>query len=180
MDAKLEEKAKRHFQEIVKKEKECLISYDGIKKILPHKEPAIMVSRVMKLEDSYVEAEADILFGNYYLNGHFPGNPVIMGMLLGEICNQAAAIMLIRKYQKLHPDLDSNKIIYPMLIGGDNLRIFHPVKPPRTVSIYAKIDEEYIAPEEEMYKGNTRICLGKHKICTWDPICKIIIKEKIG
>jgi len=66
----------------------------GIEALIPHREPFLLIDRVIELEPG-VRAVAEHQFtgDEWYLRGHFPGNPIVPGIILTESCAQTATVM---------------------------------------------------------------------------------------
>ena len=68
----------------------------GIEAIIPHREPFLLLDRVTELEPG-VRAVAEHTFtgDEWYLRGHFPGEPIVPGVILVESCAQTATVMAL-------------------------------------------------------------------------------------
>lgn len=92
---------------------------------LPHRYPFLLVDRVLdcRLGESLVGIK-NVSFNEPYFLGHFPGKPVMPGVLILEALAQATGILAFRTNNS-RPD--SGSLYY--LVGIDNARFKHPVVP---------------------------------------------------
>jgi len=99
-----------------------MIDIQGILKILPHRYPFLLVDRVLELDHQRILALKNVTFNEPYFPGHFPGSPVMPGVLIVEAMAQAGGIMV------LHDDPHrENRLIY--FTGIDKCRFRRPVVP---------------------------------------------------
>lgn len=95
-----------------------------ISEALPHRYPFLLVDRVVELEPgARIKAYKNVTANEEFFNGHFPGHPVMPGVLIIEALAQAVALLAIRTENF---DL-SKKVIY--LGGIDGARFRRPVRP---------------------------------------------------
>lgn len=91
---------------------------------LPHRYPFLLVDRVIEIQEgARIKAYKNVTANEEFFNGHFPGNPVMPGVLIIEALAQAAALLAL---QSEKVDLGS-KVIY--LAGVDKARFRKPVRP---------------------------------------------------
>lgn len=102
---------------------------EEIKKILPHREPMLLVDEVEKKEDIAV-GHYVVRGDEFFLQGHFPGNPVVPGVILCEILAQSACVLL-------EDVMSEGKI--PMYTGLDKVRFRNPVHPGETIETKCRI-----------------------------------------
>jgi len=107
-----------------------MLDINQIMEILPHRYPFLMVDRVLELEPGKrVVAIKNVTMNEPFFQGHFPGHPVMPGVLIIEAMAQVAAIMAYLATT----DGDKDKVSYFMAI--DNARFRKPVKPGDTLRI---------------------------------------------
>ena len=107
-------------------EESAATAYD-IRKILaalPHRYPLLLVDRVVSLEiGEQIHAVKAVSFNEQFFQGHFPGRPIMPGVLQIEALAQAAAILAIETLELA----GSGKLVYFMAIDGAKFR--NPVEP---------------------------------------------------
>lgn len=99
---------------------------------IPHRYPFTMVDRVVEFvgEDELV-AIKNVTINEPYFNGHFPGNPVMPGVLQLEAMAQAAGIVMLRKINK--PGSTA------FFMSADKVKFRRPVRPGDQLIINARI-----------------------------------------
>src|SRR5882672_3217766 len=96
-----------------------------ILKILPHRYPLLLIDRVLELKRrERIVAIKNVTINEPFFNGHFPGLPIMPGVLVVEALAQAAAILAFRTAEKKS---DGKSIYY--LVGIDGARFKRPVIP---------------------------------------------------
>ncbi len=109
------------------------IRIDEILKILPHRYPFLLVDRILEVEQGKrVVGIKNVTFNEEFFQGHFPGNPVMPGVLVLEAMAQVAAFGLLG----VVPDRE-HKLLY--LSGVDRCKFRRPVVPGDQLRIEAEI-----------------------------------------
>ena len=104
------------------------LNTDEIMKILPHRYPMLLVDRIVECDDqTRIVGIKNISASDPYLAGHFPGAPIMPGVLQVEAMAQTAGILLTRLIMIHRKEDLSGKI--PYFLGIDNARFRKVVKP---------------------------------------------------
>lgn len=99
---------------------------DDIEQVLPHRYPFLLVDRILELDDRRVVGIKNFTADEWFFMGHFPGHPIVPGVLLIEAMGQVGGFLLLSRV----PDRE-RKLVYFM--GIDNARFRRPVRPGDTV-----------------------------------------------
>ena len=119
--------------------------------IIPHRDHMLLVDEVEKVND---EAHGcyHVIGNEFFLKGHFPGNPVVPGVILCEILAQSACVLL-------QDQIADGKL--PMYTGLNNVKFKSPVKPGDTFETRCRITRAkhpFYFASGEGYVGD-RLCL---------------------
>ena len=93
----------------------------AVMRILPHRYPFLMVDRVTKIEGNHILAIKTVTINEPYFQGHFPGHPIMPGVLQLEAMAQAAGILMLKNAENL------GRIAYFM--SAEDVRWRKPVQP---------------------------------------------------
>ncbi len=101
------------------------LNRDQIKKLLPHREPMLLVDELINIVPlKSATAIINVKKTSFYVQGHFPGQPVMPGVLIVEAFGQAAAALTAHG---IDPKTYENKLVY--LMSVDKARFRSPVVP---------------------------------------------------
>lgn len=106
-----------------------------IMKFLPHRYPFLLVDRVLELvPNERVVAIKNVTMNEPHFPGHFPGHPVMPGVLMIEALAQTAGLLAFKSSGK---EVTENSVIY--FVGIDGARFKRPVVPGDQVRMEATI-----------------------------------------
>ena len=109
-------------------ERKRTLTVEEIQTILPHRPPFLLIDKVLDTDyETYVEAVKNVTVNEAFFGGHFPGHPVMPGVLIVEAMAQAAAIIVSSRAG------NETKIPYFMTI--DEVKFRRPVVPGDQVRI---------------------------------------------
>lgn len=126
---------------------------DVVEQVLPHRDPFVWVSRVVECEPGEsVVAELDVPEDLDVFRGHFPGHPVLPGVILMEALAQAASFCIL-------VDRGAEGAI-GFLTGIDKAKFRNQVLPGDTVTLKARI-----------VKSSRRMCVAEVEATVGDKLC---------
>ena len=96
---------------------------DKIMAILPHRDAMLLIDEAM-LENGKAKGKYTVRGDEWFLRGHFPGNPVVPGVILCEILAQSACVLL---------EGETSSDATPYFTGISSARFKTPVKPGDTI-----------------------------------------------
>ena len=120
-----------------------------IKEVLPHRYPMLLVDRILEVNTHNKSAIGlkNVSINEAQFQGHFPGSPILPGVMSLEALGQTAAF-----YALITRDL-SDKLVYFMAIDGARFR--HPIVPGDQVELHVQLAKERGAVSR--YKGKAMV-----------------------
>jgi len=105
------------------KEENTVLGIEEIMKVLPHRYPFLLVDRILELEEGKrVVGIKNVTINEPFFQGHFPGHPIMPGVLIVEAMAQVGGMLMLGSIQE--PD---SKVVY--FTSLDNVKFRRPVKP---------------------------------------------------
>ncbi|VEN73172.1 (3R)-hydroxymyristol acyl carrier protein dehydratase [Candidatus Desulfarcum epimagneticum] len=113
---------------------ECLHDIRDIMTFLPHRYPFILVDRVLEIQrDQEIAAIKNVTINEPFFQGHFPGAPVMPGVLIMEALAQAGGILVLDSM----PEEKKGSLLYFM--GMDRVRFRRKVIPGDCLSLRVRL-----------------------------------------
>ena len=138
---------------------------DEIKQILPHREPMLLVDEVVLNEDGTATGYYKVQGDEYFLQGHFPGNPIVPGVIQCEMMAQSACILFADKMK------ESGAL--PVYTGLDKVRFRGMIKPGDLI----KIDVKLVKASHPLYALHGQITVDGKKCMSGDFSFAILSEE---
>lgn len=125
------------------------VSDARILSLIPHRPPFLWVDKIISLSETVIETEKTIAEDLDVFNGHYPGNPLMPGVLLCEAIFQSGALLLAVSLSVT----DNDKI--PVLTRITDTRFKRRVMPGETISIEVKLVDTISSVS--ILKGKARV-----------------------
>ena len=127
---------------------------EEIKKILPHREPMLLIDQANLINENTAEGFYTVRGDEYFLQGHFPGNPVVPGVILCEIMAQTCCVLM--------GEQGDSQGKTPYYTGSNQVKFKHPVRPGDTIRMECSL--ERVKKPFYFAKGtgtvNGKVCLS--------------------
>ena len=132
-----------------------VVDINGIKELLPHRPPFLMVDRIVEMGDDYVVGIKNIGINEGFFIGHFPDEPVMPGVLIIESMAQTGGILCLRqvdepkKYSTYFAKIDNTKF-KRKVVPGDTLVLKLILTQP--------VRHSMVSMHGQAYVGDTPVC----------------------
>lgn len=139
----------------------------AIQKILPHRYPFLLVDRIIELTPMQrVVGIKNVTINEPFFNGHFPGRPIMPGVLILEAMAQTGGIMLLNEQNKA-----GDKLVY--FTGIDNVKFRKPVQPGDRL----RFEMEMVKFRQSIYKMRGKAFVEERLVCEAELSAALIDRE---
>lgn len=123
-----------------------------IMKFIPHRYPFLLVDRVLETTENKIKGIKNVTINEPFFQGHFPGDPIMPGVLIVEGMAQCGGILVLKR-------IEDRSNISPYFAAIDGVRFKRPVRPG-----------DQLRYEIEIIKGNDRLCKMKGQAFVGDEL----------
>ncbi len=139
-------------------DKTPVLDIEGIKGMLPHRFPFLLVDKIIELSDSHVVGVKSISYQEHVFQGHFPGNPVFPGVMIIEALAQTGGILALSTVEN-PTDFDT------YFLKIENTKFKHKVVPGDTLilkmELLTPIRRGIVHMQGTAYVGNKIVSEGE-------------------
>lgn len=140
-----------------------MMNITEIMRYLPHRYPFLLVDRILELDETHVLARKNVTINEQFFQGHFPGVPIMPGVLIIEAMAQAGGVLAIKTLENEGVDI-RGKLIYFMTI--DNAKFRRPVVPGDTLTFRITMENRkrnIMKQRGEAYVDDVLVCEAEFK-----------------
>jgi UDP-3-O-[3-hydroxymyristoyl] N-acetylglucosamine deacetylase / 3-hydroxyacyl-[acyl-carrier-protein] dehydratase len=109
----------------------CAMDIEAVMRTIPHRYPFLMIDRVAKIDGTRLLAIKNVTVNEPFFQGHYPGHPIMPGVLQLEAMAQAAGILMLKRVE------DEGQLAYFM--SAEDVKWRKPVLPGDTLEIEVEI-----------------------------------------
>ncbi len=140
-----------------------MMNIEQIKEYLPQRYPFLLVDRVVEIDlGKSILAYKNVSVNEQFFEGHFPGQPIMPGVLIIEALAQAAGVLGFKSQEKKPKD---GYLYY--FVGADDVRLKRPVVPGDQLKLEATI----VTSKRGIYKFQCKASVGDELVCSATIIC---------
>ncbi len=141
-----------------------MMDIQEIKKFLPQRYPFLLVDRVteLNLEENVIDCFKNVSANEDFFNGHFPGHPIMPGVLIIEAMAQAAGIL---GFRMCGTEREENTVYY--FAGADKVRFRRPVVPGDRLDLNAR----FVTERRDIWKFSCEARVDGKIACSAEITC---------
>src|ERR671930_379939 len=129
-----------------------MLTTQEIMAIIPHRYPFLLIDRILELEPGKrAVGEKLVTIGEPFFQGHFPGYPVMPGVLIVEALAQTGAVLMSKS---LEVDTRGKTILF---MSVDNCRFRQPVRPGDVIRMHVEV----LRHRGDVFKFRGRALVGE-------------------
>ena len=110
------------------------MSIEAIESKIPHRKPMLLLDEIVSQDEKSIVCRKTFSDDDFFVQGHFPGYPLVPGIIQCECCLQAGAILLAQ----FTPDGED---VVPVATRMDSVKFKRMVRPGDTVEVHVTLDD---------------------------------------
>jgi 3-hydroxyacyl-[acyl-carrier-protein] dehydratase len=136
-----------------------IIEIKDIMKLLPHRYPFLLIDRMLDYNAGKdIVCLKNVTMNEEFFCGHFPGNPVMPGVMMIEACAQATAILAFQTMKDRGEDIEDGLFLFA---GIDKARFKKPVVPGDQLIISATVE----SCRQSVWKTSAKVTVDDKVVC---------------
>lgn len=144
------------------------LDINEIQKFLPHRYPFLLIDKVLEMERyKRIVAIKNVSINEAFFQGHFPGKPIMPGVLILEAMAQAGGLLLLQEI----PDRD-NKLLY--LASMNDVKFRRPVVPGDQL----RVEVDIVAWKGDLCKIRAKAFVGENLTTEAALMCVMVDRNK--
>ena len=145
------------------------LDINEIQKLLPHRYPFLLVDSIVELEPrKRIVGVKNVTINEPWFAGHFPGYPIMPGVLIVEAMAQTGGVLLLREF----PDRDRKVVLFT---GIEQAKFRHPVLPGDQL----RLELEVLALRNTLCKMRARATVDGRLVAEAVIMCIIADREAV-
>jgi UDP-3-O-[3-hydroxymyristoyl] N-acetylglucosamine deacetylase / 3-hydroxyacyl-[acyl-carrier-protein] dehydratase len=144
-----------------------IFDINAIQKILPHRYPFLLVDKITAFSENAIEGVKNVTMNEPYFQGHFPGNPVMPGVLQLEAMAQVGGILLLNK-------VENPEDVWVYFLAINNARFRKMVIPGDVITFKLQLD----SLKRNICKMNGKGYVDGKVVCEAEMIAGLVDKNK--
>jgi len=125
-----------------------MMSIEKIERLIPHRVPMRLIDEIVSLDGDSIVCGKTFGPDEFFVQGHFPGSPIVPGVIQCECCLQAGAALLRSIADRADSDQENSDAgsdgsggVVPVATRIDNVKFKRMIRPGDSVEVHAKLNE---------------------------------------
>ena len=121
-------------------------NFDNVEQYLHHRKPYLLIEKVVSVDEQSVVTSAKITGDEFFIEGHFPGAPILPGAMMQEMSTQSAGVLIAARYNPMEnfntEDPFFNEFALGVLVKVKNARFRGFARPGDQLEITVTLEEK--------------------------------------
>lgn len=147
---------------------QVIFDINAIQGFLPHRYPFLLVDKIIEISENHVTGLKNVTINEPFFQGHFPGNPVMPGVLQLEAMAQVGGILLMNT-------IENYQDVWVYIAGIDKARFKRPVIPGDII----RFELELVSLRKNICAMNGKATVDGQLACSANMLASIVPKNKL-